>query len=233
MNKLKNHLVVTVGFGILVGALALLSPIAGRSQSARAVDREDAIQPYGLDVYILNNYGLLENPNATTLPEARLFNLAGTDLGLSWGVWQRASAMSETRCIGGSGNPRTEARIWLSGLIPGGVYSVFHATFGPDSRHPLCPSQERLLPLTAFRPERQLPDPASFIADADGEAVFRARVEGCLLDATRLVYGVIYHFDGQTYYPLPNRGEFVTQGPDCRSSFGVDAMRQFFIVQKQ
>ena len=40
------------------------------------------------------------------------------------------------------------------------------------------------------------------------------------------------HADGQTYYPLPNHGEFLTQGTDCRSSFGQDALRHFQILQK-
>jgi len=35
-----------------------------------------------------------------------------------------------------------------------------------------------------------------------------------------------------TYHPLPNRGEFFTQGDDCRSTFGEDAMRQIIVFQK-
>jgi hypothetical protein len=31
---------------------------------------------------------------------------------------------------------------------------------------------------------------------------------------------------------LPNIGEFLTPGPNCRSSFGEDAMRQLIIFQK-
>jgi len=65
---------------------------------------------------------------------------------------------------------------------------------------------ERALPL-ASRDRRQSPDPSSFVADADGEAVFRGRAQGRLLEATQDLYTVIYHFDGQTYHPLPNRGE--------------------------
>ena len=43
---------------------------------------------------------------------------------------------------------------------------------------------------------------------------------------------MIYHADGMSYGALPNRGEFLTQGEDCRSSFGQDAMRQFQVLQK-
>ena len=46
------------------------------------------------------------------------------------------------------------------------------------------------------------------------------------------MFSVIYHSDGQAYDPFPNRGEQVTAGPDCRSSFGADAMRQLLIIQK-
>ena len=51
------------------------------------------------------------------------------------------------------------------------------------------------------------------------------------LAATSLYFVVIYHHDGSTYYPLPNRGEFLTQGPGCRSSFGMAALRHLVIVQ--
>jgi hypothetical protein len=46
------------------------------------------------------------------------------------------------------------------------------------------------------------------------------------------VVTAVYHADGQTYYPFPNRGEFLTQGGNCRSSFGHDAMRHVVILQK-
>jgi hypothetical protein len=51
----------------------------------------------------------------------------------------------------------------------------------------------------------------------------------------QLLINVIYHFNGQTYGPVAN--EFEAQGPDasngglCHSSYGIDAMRQFIIIQ--
>jgi hypothetical protein len=120
----------------------------------------------------------------------------------------------------------------LSGLIPGGVYSVFYGTFGPDSEHPLCQGVERTLPLTAFRPEGQEPDPSSFVADASGKARYHGRVEGALLEADQLFFSLVYHFDGRAYDPFPNRAEFFTQGEECRSSYGEDAMRHLLILQK-
>ena len=119
----------------------------------------------------------------------------------------------------------------LSGLVTNGVYSLFYVTVGPDSENPLCPGVERGLPLTS-QDKDQTPDSSSFVADASGRAEFRGRVDGQLLDATQLAYFVIYHADGQTYGSLPNRGEYLTQGPNCRTSFGEDAMRQAVIYQK-
>ena len=43
------------------------------------------------------------------------------------------------------------------------------------------------------------------------------------------IIDVIYHFDGHTYGAVPNAGE---SRPGCLSSFGIDALRQFLIVQK-
>ena len=47
---------------------------------------------------------------------------------------------------------------------------------------------------------------------------------------------VIYHFNGQTYGPVANEAESLgpvaSQGGLCRSSYGVDAMRQMLIIYK-
>ncbi len=53
-------------------------------------------------------------------------------------------------------------------------------------------------------------------------------------DRLTLEISVIYHFDGQTYGPVANAAE--AAGPVnnglCRSSYGIDAMRQLLIIQK-
>lgn len=206
-------------------AAMLAAPAVARSQG---VDREDAVVTLATDVYVLVD-GQLRNPVFETGTDASLFNVAGTDLGITWGQFRSATATSRAHCP--AGGTRTDVRLRMGNLLPNGVYSVFYATFGPDSRNPLCPNAERLLPLTSKDP-RQTPDETSFVADSSGEADFQARLDGCLLDAMRLQLVLIYHFDGQTYGQLPNRGEYVTQGEDCRSSFGVDAMRQTLILQK-
>jgi hypothetical protein len=209
-------------------ALLLVVP----SASAGQVDHEDSVVIFPTDVFVVVG-GFLRNPDSLTPPDAALRNVDGTPLGVTWGQFEGASATATAHCIGNPTAPRTSVRITLTGLIPGGIYSIFYATFEPDTHNPLCPGVERTLPLTAFHPESQLPDPSSFVADENGDGEYRSEVGGCLLDAGKLVYAVIYHFDGHTYDPLPNLGEFLTQGPDCRDSYGYDAMRQLLINQKQ
>jgi hypothetical protein len=194
-------------------------------------DHEDYVQTYPRDVYVIVG-STLRNPDETTSPAEPLFNDAGVALDMTWGAWQNGKATATAHVQGGPNSPRTDIRIHLTGLVPGGVYSLFYGTLNPDSENPLCPGVERTLPLVAFKAERQSPDASSFIADANGEADYRSQVEGDLLSALQVFYTVIYHADHQTYHPLPNAGEFQTQGSNCRSSFGHDAMRQFFIFQK-
>ncbi|MGH3862733.1 hypothetical protein [Actinokineospora sp.] len=71
------------------------------------------------------------------------------------------------------------------------------------------------------------------MAAADGTVAFRGKLDGSLLDsALQVFFSVIYHFDGQTYGAQPNAGEFQTQGENCRSSFGEDAMRHLLVLQR-
>jgi hypothetical protein len=215
-----------------IGACAglLLALGVPASPAMAKPDQADFVQAISDDVYVIIG-STLRHPDADTSPEANLFNVAGAGLGLTWGQFSGATGTAVAHQVGGSSSPRTDLRLTLQGLVPNGVYSLFYFTFGPDSGNPLCPGVERDLPLWAFHPDAGQPDAASFVADATGAATFHARVDGALLSAQVLGYHAIYHFDGQTYGSLPNRGEFVTQGPDCRSSFGDDAMRQIAIIQ--
>ena len=61
---------------------------------------------------------------------------------------------------------------------------------------------------------------------------FRGRVSGNLLAADQLYFVVVYHLDSTTYYPLPTRAEYLTQGGECRSRLGYDAMRHLVVAQK-
>jgi hypothetical protein len=206
-------------------ALVALAPPA----AAAPPDQADAVEVHERDVFVIVG-STLRNPDATTDPSAPLFNNAGVSLNLTWGEWSAASATSAVRTSGKS-NPRTDVRLRFSNLVPGGTYSVFYGTLNPDSENPLCPGVERTLALPSVDRD-QSPDASSFVAGSDGTAAFRGSLDGNLLSAGQAFFSIVYHFDGQTYGSLPNRGEFETQGENCRSSFGEDAMRQLLILQK-
>src|SRR5258708_931800 len=208
---------VRIGIFVLAASALLVFPTTGHA----APDHADGLQIYARDVFIIEGSSL-RPPDEPPAPGAPLFNVDGVNLNLTWGQWNTATATSTVHANG----KRSDVRIQLSGLIPGGVYSIFYITTSPDSENRLCPHVERGLPLTAFKPERQSPDASSFVADGSGKAEYRAEVDGDLLAPLQLIFEVIYHFDGHTYHPLPNHGEFLTQGGNCRSSFGEDAMRQ-------
>jgi hypothetical protein len=221
----------TPWWSLLVAAMtATLALVAVASPaSAAPPDQADTVQVYERDVFVIVG-STLRNPDATTDPSAPLFNNAGVGLDLTWGEWSAASATSAVRTSGKS-NPRTDVRLRFSGLVPGGTYSVFWGTLNPDSENPLCPGVERTLALPSVDRD-QSPDASSFVAGSDGTAAFRGSLDGNLLSAGQVFFSIVYHFDGQTYGALPNHGEFNTQGENCRSSFGEDAMRQLLILQK-
>lgn len=221
---------VYVGLLTVIGIFAFVPGVSAQNRSESRRDREDLTQIYPRDVYVIVG-STLRNPTEETSPDALLFNEAGVNLDLTWGMWQRANATATARVQGRGNRAQTNVRIHLTGLVPGGVYSVFYGTLIPDSENPLCPGVERSLPLTAVRTKGR-PDASSFIADANGEASYRGQASGDLFTALQVFYTVIYHSDRQTYDPLPNRGEFLTQGANCRGSYGQDAMRQLIIYQK-
>ncbi len=208
----------------------LLTSLAQPAMAA-APDPADGIAVYERDVYEIVG-STLRNPTDATDPSAPLFNVAGANLDLTWGQWSAGTATSTASVAGGRKHPRTDFDIALSGLVPGGVYSIFYGTLGPDSEHPLCPGVERTLPLDAVKPAAGAPDANSFVAGAAGTASYHGRADGALLDAMQVYVSVVYHASGGTAYPFPNLGELQTQGENCRSSFGDDAMRQFLILQK-
>jgi hypothetical protein len=215
---------------LMTAALLIAGPLAGVAGAAPP-DAADAVEIFATHVYEMST-GSLRNPTPQTDPNEPLYNVAGFNLGVTWGEWSGASAASRASTIGGPNGPRTDFRVSLRGLVPGGVYSLFYFTVEPDTEQPLCPGVERSLPLDAARPGAQLPDPNSFVVGPTGSTEFHGRVDGNLLAARQVVLAVVHHADGQTYYPFPNRGEFLTQGEACRSSFGHDAMRHLLVLQK-
>lgn len=211
---------------VSAGALAL----AGGA-SAEPRDQADYVQAYERDVYVVVG-STLRHPDETTAASAQLFNDGAVNLGFTWGAFSGASATAGARRVALNGHVYTDVKLTFAGLVPNGVYSLFYLTLGPDSENPLCPAVERALPLKGAHPHSQRPDLASFIAGQDGTAAYHGLVRGNLLKARELYYDLIFHSDGKTWGSLPNHGEFTTQGPSCRSSYGDDAMRQLIIAQK-
>ena len=225
---------------ILASAAAALLLVSGplAISASAAPDRADAVEIFERDVFVITG-STLRTPSATTEPDAPLFTNTGVAIESSpsdpvtWGEWMAASATSTAHTIGGPDGPRTDVRLTLTGLVPGGRYSVFWGTLSPDSEHPGCPGVERTLPLDAFQAAADAPDPNSFVVGADGAMDYRGRVDGALLDAGQVFFSVVYHFFAESSsYPFPNLGEFLTQGETCRSSFGEDSMRHLLVLQK-
>lgn len=217
----------------LVASLALagaLLPFAPAAHAAPA-DAADAVQIYDRDVFVIVG-STLRNPTADTDPSAPLFNNAGVAMERTWGEWSAATATSRASVVGGPDRPRTDVRLSLAGLVPDGLYSVYWGTLGPDSEQPLCPGVERTLPLDGAGSTAKAPAPNAFVVDATGAVDFHGRVDGNLFDASQVFVTVVYHLFGQTSYPFPNVGEFLTHGDTCRSSFGEDSMRHLIVLQK-
>jgi hypothetical protein len=230
--RLRSALMILLATGLAVIGLVVKTPVAGASDSGHWTPAV-GIDPFSLDVFTIGSNGSLIAVDPSSTPDsAPLFNLGGTPLNLTWGQFSSATATSEAKQDGN----HTDFDIRLSGLIPNGVYSLFYRTFGPDSNNAICPNVEPTVALTARQPHRQQPDADSFVADNSGNAEFDGRVAGRLLDAQQLQIVVIYHFDGKTYGPVTNAAE--ANGPDpsngglCRSSYGIDAMRQTLIIHK-
>jgi hypothetical protein len=194
-------------------------------------DRSDATLVNSQDVSVIVGSTLRE-PGTGTDPSAPLFNDAGVGLGVTWGQWQAAGGRATARVRGGGSS--TTVKLTLTGLIPGGVYSVFWGTLDPDSEHPECPGVERSLPLTSLKGARQVPDASSFVARDGGRASYEGSAPGNILAAGQTFFWVIYQSDGEADHPFPNRGEKLTAGSEagCRSSFGEDAMRQLTILMR-
>jgi hypothetical protein len=214
----------------LAAACALIIAAPAQARIDRR-DRSDATLVSSQDVSVIVGSTLRE-PDSSTDPSAPLFNDAGVGLGLNWGQWQAAGGKAVARVRDGGSFTRVELN--LTGLVPGGVYSVFWGTLEPDSEHPDCPGVERSLPLTSLEGANQVPDPSSFIARDSGRASYEGRAPGNILAAGQTFFWVIYQSDGEADHPFPNLGEKLTAGTEagCRSSFGDDAMRQLTILMR-
>jgi hypothetical protein len=232
----RRMIAAVIAVGAVCMALAVQAPVARASTTVTTPTKDVGIIPFPGDVYTLNYQGALVPIDPTSTPaSAPLYNLAGNALNLTWGQWSSATATSYASTVTSNGTTYTVFVIGMSGLVPNGVYSLFYRTFNPDSNNAFCPNVEPSIALTAAFPRLQKPDPDSFIAGSSGKALFVASVAQNLLAAQNLSISVIYHFNGQTYGPVANAAE--AAGPvaatgQCRSSYGIDAMRQMLIIQK-
>jgi hypothetical protein len=236
-HRLRRAMAIAIGIGLACMALVGHAPAAGASTTLARPTPDVGILPFPGDVYIAGQDSTLIPVDPSSTPtSAPLYNLAGQPLNLTWGQFSSATAKSYAWTVIHRGVTSTQFLIALSGLVPGGVYSLFYRTFGPDSNNVFCPNVEPSIALTAAFPQFQQPDPDSFVASSLGRAIFFASVAQDLLAAQQLQASVIYHFDGKTYGPLANaeeaQGPVASNGGLCRSSYGIDAMRQFLIIQK-
>ena len=223
-----RRVVGALAVGLATCALAVPAPVAWASSPTGTQTTDAGILPFAGDVFTLGSNGSLiaVDPRSTPV-SAPLFNRAGTPLNMTWGQFSSATASFLAKTVTKQSGDYTDFWITMHGLIPGGVYSLFYRTFGPDSNNPVCPNVDGLVALPARHVDDQAPDADSFVADSSGEATFDGRVAGDPLGAQILLIDVIYHFDGRTYGQVPNGGE---ADNSCRSSFGIDAMRQFLIA---
>ncbi len=224
---------------LLVPVLLLVTQAGPAAAASKTRDAADAVEVVARDVHYING-STLRTPDATTAPDAPLFNVAGVrlesspDHPVTWGEWSAATGRSDVTVTRTPRGATTRVRLHLSGLVPNGLYSTFWGTLGPDSEQPLCPHVERTLPLDAPG-HRGQPAPNAFRADVDGNANFVGDVDHDLFAASQVFFSVVWAFSGETSYPFPNRGELLTQVPpaeQCRSSFGDDAMRHLLVLQK-
>jgi hypothetical protein len=233
----RRALATAIAIGLASTALLVQAPVAGAHTGFTQPTPDLGLIPFTGDVYTLGSEGnLIPVSIASTPLSAPLYNLAGDPMKLTWGQFSSATAKSYAWTVTNHGTTYTDFVIGMGGLVPSGVYSLFYRTFGPNSNNAFCPNVEPSVALTAAFPQFQKPDPDSFIASASGTALFFASVAQNLLAATQLQISVIYHFNGQTYGPVANyaesQGPVASQGGLCRSSYGIDAMRQFLIFQK-
>lgn len=122
----------------------------------------------------------------------------GEPLGVTLGDWLKHQGTGSYSCEAGVGRLNTT----FSGLIPNGVYTMWHAFIAMPPTTPFTGTLD--LPLGARDGSESI-----FIADADGEAWVEREFIPCLEMSdlwTTALLAVNYHSDGRTYMAHP--GEF-------------------------
>jgi len=122
----------------------------------------------------------------------------GTSLVMTLGEWLGASGQGEYTIEDGDGH----IRIDFEGLVPGGVYTIWHFFMVNGETEPFIGTFD--LPIGALDGSQSV-----FVAEADGTATFEQSFDAPLqLSGEQLTAGLAlnWHSDGQTYGVLP--GEF-------------------------
>ena len=122
----------------------------------------------------------------------------GEELGVTLGAWLAAKGAGTYSCMDGTGH----IDITFDGLVPDGVYTMWHFFMASPSPEPFIGTYD--LPL-GDRDGHQ----SVFLADASGGARFERSFAPCLqLSGEHLASGlaIAWHSDGETYGPLP--GDF-------------------------
>ncbi|MEL7448072.1 MAG: hypothetical protein AAFN78_02625 [Pseudomonadota bacterium] len=113
----------------------------------------------------------------------------GEALGLTLADWQNHKGVASYACSEGRGTLRAE----FSGLVPGGVYSLWHAYLATPSSAPA--SGQLDLPVTGSDGEAGV-----FVADANGDATATVSFDECLPRSDRFTTSMLavnWHSDGQ------------------------------------
>jgi hypothetical protein len=122
----------------------------------------------------------------------------GEPLGMTLGEWLKHRGTGTYMCVAGEGILDTE----FSGLVPDGVYTMWHAFIALPPTVPFSGTLD--LPLGARDGSESV-----FRADAEGKAKFVHRFKPCLEMSdvwTTSMLAINYHSDGQVYGGDP--GEF-------------------------
>jgi len=119
----------------------------------------------------------------------------GEALGMTLGQWLRHQGTGRYTCEAGVGNLETK----FSGLVPDGVYTMWHAFIALPPTNPFSGTLD--LPLGDRDGSSSV-----FTADADGKAAFSHSFSPCLEMSdvwTTSMLAINYHSDGKTYGGSP------------------------------
>ena len=122
----------------------------------------------------------------------------GDELGMTLGEWLKHQGTGTYSCENGEGKLKTS----FTGLVPNGVYTMWHAFMAIPTTTPFSGTLD--LPLGARDGSTSV-----FVADNDGEAAFDHSFKPCLQMSdvwTTSMLAINYHSDGRTYAALP--GDF-------------------------